>query len=194
MSDNKTKNVTVSEIKEHIDFTIQEFDAEYNGLTFLVKPILTIEEMAMMVSNVVESCFSDEGEYYPQVLEYAFRCEIIDRYTNITLPQNINEKYLLTYSGIIDVIKEKVDNVQLRDIYNAINDKIGYIKQSNVEAISKQIGEIYSIIDGLQDQFGELYQGVDGKDLMKILQSLSENGISEEKLVEAYAKIHSDES
>ena len=84
----------------------------------LVKPYIGAADFAEVVDNVVDGSFdwneeSGELEYYPYFTNFLRDMQIIEKFTNIRLPQNYTERYeairVLDHNGVIDMILAAID-------------------------------------------------------------------------------------
>lgn len=144
--------------------------------------------MSCYKSTVASACFNDEtGEYVPEVRSAITQHEIIEFYTNIELPESIEEAYDLIYhSGIIDVVMKHIDKRQIGEINSSINKKVKHIAQSNISSISAKTEDLLSAVDNLQEQFQKLFSEVNSDDMKNMMTSLAKNGLNEKNLVQAY--------
>ena len=66
---------------------------EWNGLSISVTKRLGLRQVLAFIDEVVNGCFSEEsGEYMPEVVDFAIRCNVLTRYANFTLPTDVEEK------------------------------------------------------------------------------------------------------
>lgn len=94
-----------------------------SDITLIVRTMITVKETMKLVDMVMSMCSDDTGCYY-EMADFAFRCAIITYYSNITLPDGLEQKYEIVYGT---------------DLYNTI---LQYINKDQVSAISKAI-DIY---------------------------------------------------
>lgn len=101
-------------MKEH-PVAYKEIDMD--GLKILVKPFVGVTEFAEIVSLVIDGSFEvdeDTGEetYMPFFTEFLTDMQIIEKYTNITLPQAYTKRYdvisALEANGVMGSIKEGI--------------------------------------------------------------------------------------
>ena len=142
----------------------------------------------MFVSDVAKSCFADDdGEYMPEVRDFAIKSCLIEYYTNLSLPSNTERRYELIYScNITDVIMEHIDKGQLFEIIKAIDARIEHTASANVESLNKQMNELYAAFDNLQTNLSGIFSGIGADDIKGLVSALSGGGLDEGKIVEAY--------
>lgn len=166
-----------------------EFTLDWHGLTLHIKARLSLTEMASLVRGVVTACFaSDTNEYLPEVRDFATRGAVLETYTNLTLPDNLEEWYDMVYgSDIFEVICRYIDYEQYESMLDAINKKIANIAQSNVEALNKQMEELVAGFNELEDKLSQTFSGVDNATIRNIASAVSNGSFDENKLVQAFS-------
>lgn len=161
---------------------------EWNGVEVIVKKTLSFKEVLEFVDSVVKSCFSvEDGAYIPEAKDFAVKTCILEKYANFTLPNNVEHKYELIYcTNAIDEVLHRVNYQQFNEILAAINAKITHLAQANIEAVNKQMTELYSAFDNLQKQLEAMFSGINPDDFTKLLGAFGDGTINEEKIVQAY--------
>ena len=97
---NSLKRVSAEEI---INFAKSEGSnsddmiVDWNGAEIHVKRLLDIDDMFDYINSVVESCFTDDGQFAPHLKDYAKKKIMIQTYTNIDLPSDSNKCIELIY-------------------------------------------------------------------------------------------------
>lgn len=181
--------LSFDEIKKVIPADDENYaTADWKGIKFRIKTILSLEEMMGFVHGVVTSCFAeDTGEYLPEIKEFAIRCSVLEDYGNIELPDDLNEKYALVYgTGIVDCIASSVDSTQLEDILNAIDEKVEHIAQSNIEALNKKMAEVVAKFESLEANISNVFSAVDADTVTKVASAVASGTFDEKKLVQAF--------
>lgn len=161
---------------------------QWNGIEIIVKHTLSLKEMMTFVDNVIKLCFTeDAGMYLPEVKDFAIKSCILEMYANFDLPEDAEKRYDLIYSSnIVDCIIGYVHGIQLSEIANAIDAKLNNLAQANIEAVHRQMNDLYNTFDTLQKQVTSMIAGVSSEDVAKLVGAISEGKFSEEKLVQAY--------
>jgi len=188
----KAVKAAEEEVKVESVFKVigNSFDTvEYNGSTFKVVKRISANDMMTFVQKVSESCFSDEGEYTPEVKEFSTRLATIIAYTDIDTNMSINEQYDLCYSdGLINMIHDHIDKEQFVDIIKAINDKISYESSAKIQFIYKQVNEVAEAFASVLEKFEGMYDGVNPEDLKNLVGAIGNMNIDESKIVKAFMK------
>ena len=184
----KIKKVSINAFEEAVNSQYEATQSfEWSGITIVVKRNLTLREMMSFVDSVVKNCFKEEdGAFIPEIKDFATRSCIYEYYTNITLPANIEKRYdLLYHQMLLDEIMPRIDSLQFNALIRAIEDKVAHLAQANIEAVTKQMNELYASLDNMQAQFGKMFEGIDEESISGIVNALGKGAIDEEKLAKA---------
>lgn len=159
-------------------------EVEWNGITLNIKKRLGFSEMVKVVESVADLCFID-GEYYPEIKEFARRCAIAEHYGNCRLPEDSAHKYKIVYdSDLIRTITHNVDINQLDSIDMAIEDKIEYRVSSLIDTTQAKYDEIANSISNITVQIKELFSGIDKDTLASLAQALAGDKFNPDAIVE----------
>ncbi len=154
-----------------------------------VRKSLTISQMLEFVKSVAEVCFNaDTGAYRPEVKAFAIRCAILEYYAGFELPVNVVERYDLVYHLGYEVLKKVtdcVDQMQLRAMLEAIDEKIEHQAMSNIEAVTVQMNTLIAGLSNLEGRVAGLFRGVDRDTVAQIAKALAGGSFDEDKLVKA---------
>ena len=183
------KTISYEEFKNTIT-NVDIVEVEWNGLSVTSQKRLSLPEMLSFVATVSTSCFSDKGEYRPEIKDFILNCELISRYTNIELPDDTIEKYTMAClaTDLIATIKQEIDTDQYYSICRAIDSKIHHVANANIQAITVKMNEITASFDNLEKTLSKTFSGVDSEMIKKLASSASNGRIDEEKLVKAINK------
>jgi len=171
--------------KEHFPDVVTEywFDNEV-----VIKRTLSLAEMLTFVDSVVSNCYYDVGGYMPEVKDFVIKSNILTKYANFNLPDNLEHCYALVYgTDAVDVVLKHVSQAQLQDILNAIECKIEYLCDSNISAIEQQMREVAASFGDMQKKTEEVFSNIGTEDIEKLVRAININGnVDEEKLVNAF--------
>ena len=193
MSENTKNTVSSETFKECVDkhsVPIEPVKVMWHDIEVEIKPMLSYAEVLLFIDGVVNACFlEDTNAYVPEVKDFAINTFLISYYTNIELPEEIIEKYsYVLRSDIYGLIFDVIDGVQFKQIVAAIDEKVRQLADTNIQALQKEVFELYGIIDNMSSQFESIFSGISNDDMAKMLSALADGKFSEEKLVEAYFK------
>ncbi len=193
----KNDKVSVSAFDKYVkdNCDSRPIQIEVGGLSFMVKPVLSFEDLLTFAKIVADSCFSDNGEFVPEVREFMIRRNILERYAGFTMPQNLEKQYELVTmaSEVIDEIVAHVDQRQFRALLDAIGEKIDAKQMINESAVTKQVNELYGFMANMQSQLESMFAGVDSGDMARLVSAISEGGLDQEQIVKAYFDYKKDE-
>ena len=185
----KIKRITVNAFENVMKETYTPTEVfDWNGIEVTVKKHLSLQEMLEFVDSVVKSCFANESHaYMPEVKDFAIKVCVLEKYANFTMPRNVESKYaLVSYTDAFAQVLRHIDLGQFGEINVAIENKVANLAQANIEAVNKQMNELYSAFDNLQTQLASLFEGINGEDMKAVVEALSNGALDEEKLVKAY--------
>lgn len=182
------KKVSISSvdniISERFTNTVLEhwYDVEVK-----IKRSLAFTDMLAFVDDAVQSCFQRNGAYVPEVLDFAIRSNLISKYTNVSLPDNLDHRYAILYNtDLIDFVCEHINMQQFQEIVNSINRKLSYMCETNTVAVQNRLNDLISAFEEMQEKTEAMFGSVTPDDLTRLVGAIGENGLSEEKIVEAY--------
>lgn len=160
---------------------------EWYGVDVAVKRSLGLDDILAFANDVAASCFGEDGRFIPEVMDFAIKSNILTKYANLNMPENLEHRYDLIYqTNIVDTVCEHINMAQLREVIASINRKIDYLCSVNASTVQQKLNELVAAFEGMQEQTASLFKGVSSDDIGKLIGAISSGGISEEKLVEAY--------
>lgn len=171
-------------IKENF---VNKTTAEWRGLEVTLKHNLSFTEVLEFVNDVVMSCFQEKSGFMPEVMDFAIKSNILSKYANFSLPDNLEHRYEIIYnSDAVDFVCQNINIQQLREITASIDRKISHLCNTNVMNIQKQMMELVSAFENMQQKTSDMFANFTPEDLTKIIGAIDEGGLSEEKIVRAY--------
>ena len=185
---NKIKRISINALEKCITSKPQTVNMEWNGLDITIKTRLSFEEMMSFVDGAAKSCFAtDTNVFIPEAKDFVIGCFVIDMYSNLTLPQNVNKKYeIISGCDVVDTILENVDKAQFDTIIKSINEKIHYLIETNLSQATAKINELLYSFGDIESRVGELFGKVSPEDVQALVSSISDGKIDEGKLMQAY--------
>lgn len=153
-----------------------------------IKYMIDFEDMLEFVEEVVANAFDSEGEYIPAVIDYMIKRNVIRRYSDIELPDDVNEEYSIIYqTDMFEQVSESINKSQLNEIINSIDHKIEHLRQSNIRKIEHKLNELIENFEELGDKVFGLFKDVNPEDMEKMVQMFSGDKVfDEKKIVKAY--------
>lgn len=187
-----SKDISVSKIdsiyKEGFCNTVT---AEWHGVEVSITKTISLSDMLSFVSDVVAKCFDENGDYFPELMDFAIKENILTRFANFRMPSNVDHQYNILYqTDAVDFVCMHINENQLNDIIDSIEAKLDYIKDSNIMFIRAKINKLIEAMESLQENALGLFSGITKEDINAVVGSFAEGGkFNEEKLVKAYANI-----
>ena len=164
-----------------------EATIEWHDAQLRVKYALSLTDMLAFVDDVVGSCFHDKLGYMPEVKDFAIKTNILSRYANFSLPDNLEHRYQLVYmTDAVDAVCAAIDGTQLQEIFNSINDKIRFLCDSKATMIQERINDVLNTMEKMRDNTNSIFDGITQNDLKNLMGAITSNGLDEQKLVQAY--------
>ena len=164
-----------------------EATIEWHDAQLRVKYALSLTDMLAFVDDVVGSCFHDKLGYMPEVKDFAIKTNILSRYANFSLPDNLEHRYQLVYmTDAVDAVCAAIDGTQLQEIFNSINDKIRFLCDSKATMIQERINDVLNTMEEMRDNTKSIFDGITQNDLKNLMGAITSNGLDEQKLVQAY--------
>ena len=164
-----------------------EATIEWHDAQLRVKYALSLTDMLAFVDDVVGSCFHDKLGYMPEVKDFAIKTNILSRYANFSLPDNLEHRYQLVYmTDAVDAVCAAIDGTQLQEIVNSINSKIRFLCDSKATMIQERINDVLNTMEKMRDNTKSIFDGITQDDLKNLMGAITSNGLDEQKLVQAY--------
>lgn len=183
------KRITVEDFNNAInDVYMPVTETEWNGLTLYVKKNISFKETLDFVKYVTELCFAeDTHEYLPEARDLAIKIFLIQHYTNIDLPDSLEERNKFIYeTDIVQTVLNFVNPYQFNEIIRAIDLKIDYMADANIEAINNKMDELYKSFEELSNSLETVFGGINEDSMVDLVNAIKDGRLDEGKLVEAY--------
>ena len=190
---NKEKKISIASFDKVLkEQTVPDTTEHWFGNEVVIKHTISIAQMLAFVDNVVSSCFHDEG-YMPEVKDLLIKSNLLTRYANFTLPENLEHRYTLIYNtDAVAMVSKHISSAQFDEILRAIDEKIDYICNTNIMAIEKQMQQLAASFEDVSKKTSEMFAGVNGSDVAKLIGAIDKGGVDEQKLVQAFLEQRED--
>lgn len=82
----------------------------FRGVRVSYRKIITAQEVGKVIDNIIACCYDEnKSVFLYEIFDVAFRSNIIAAYTNIELPDNIDEVINAVYiSGLYSLVMENI--------------------------------------------------------------------------------------
>lgn len=167
----------------------------WNGGTNKCRRFLTLPQEMAVVNEIVEGCLSvDDNSYRAEVYDLVLRAALVEAYTDIILPDAMDDKHILLYCSNAVSLVEEVSEAnswsegQLNRIkvssQKMLQDKLA----SGLEKAKRESEEIHDYLVKLGDSVTEMFGNIDVDGVADMLKIMSSGGVDEKSLVEEYVK------
>lgn len=184
---NSKVSINALERAANISYDISPVDIQFGDLTITVKPRLAFSEVMSLVGLISETCFFEDDDYRPEVYDLAMRRYVLETYTNLTLPSNMEHAYdLVMYGGIFEAVLENIDREQFDGILRFVDERIRYLRQMHIQAAQEKTNKLLAEVENLVNQIKSAFGDIQKDDMKNILQAIANGKLDEKKLVDAY--------
>ena len=146
------------------------------SVTIIVKRVLSFKNRIMFVSEVVDNCFDDNGEFIPAVKDIAFKVAILKYFTNITLPENPSKTYnLIIHSDIFSQIECAIDENEYYELCNEVDGAITYRKENAIASQKAELLKISNTMNAMTEHYTKLFEDVNIQEFMEKVSDFNNN-------------------
>lgn len=184
-----TKKITYEDCKKVInDISMLTAEVDWNGLELNVKKNLSFSEAANFVSYVVGLCFIEgTNEYIPEARDFAIRVCTIESYTNVELPESIEERNKVVYNtDLMQTVLKNVDAQQFNSLIQAIDIKLDYLSNANVELLNNKFEKLLDSFEKLYQSVAGVFEGITPDSLKSLVNAIKDDKFDENELIKAY--------
>lgn len=191
MAKKKIQKISVNAMDE----IMKRFDTvetiEWNGLQVVIKKNLSLEEMMNFANSVVKSCFDQaSGAYMPEVKDFAIRANVLDMYTNFTLPKDLDKQYdMVIRSGAVEMVLNYINYAQFNELVKAIDSKLQNTADANIQAFITKLDNVTTAFSDMQTEMEKMFSGVDTEDIGKLVGAIANGNNTEEGIVKSYLEL-----
>ena len=172
---------------------------EFYGAEIAVKRMIPYEDYCSAVNYIVECCYSeDDGEYMPEIREFATRVVIARYYTDLELPADAEELYAMMFkTDLMDLVYSRINESQLAELHRAVAKRCDVRNNANRAAFEKELRDALNEMEALAQGVAAVFDGLNESEMHGIVKALSSGKLDEEKLaaavVNARNMVHEDE-
>ena len=153
-----------------------------------IKQYIEMYRMRELVNNIVSLLFDENGEYCPELYDYAFWVTVSDVYADMGSDMEIDDFMKKLYmDGWMEELRNRINPLQLAAIEDAVYERIETRRNKNplepvADAITGLLNGLNDLLNGLNKDFN----AAETKGLLEAVKEIKE--INAESLVEAYIK------
>ena len=191
MAKKKTQRISINAMDEIMNRYETVETVEWNGLQVVIKKNLSLEEMMTFANSVVKSCFDQSsGAYMPEVKDFAIRANVLDMYTNFTLPKDLSKQYdMVIRSGAVEMVMNHINFTQFSELMKAIDAKLQNTADANIQAFITKLDAVTSAFTNMQEQMESMFSNFDAEEVSKFISSIANGGNPEENIVKSYLEL-----
>ena len=184
----KAKKISVNAFEKAAEAAYNKTETiTWNGLEVTVSPTLSLGNAIKLARDVVDLCFTDDGEYMPEVKDYAFRAFVLERYANFTLPKNTETQYRIIYTtDAYESVWNVLNKRQLASIEEAIDKRIAHKLAIDTSRVNQQMESLYAEFAKLESILSNTFEGIDESTMTGLIDAIQNGKLDEGKLVDAY--------
>lgn len=99
----------------------KDYRVQWRGMNLVVKKLLSMDEMAVMFSDIMNECTIGINEVAYILLDYSFRKHVILYYSNAILPDNPDDiNYIIYETDLFDTVCSHANSDQVMAIKKSI--------------------------------------------------------------------------
>lgn len=155
---------------------------------------ISLHDMLEFVENVAESCVDmDTGEYTPQVRDFAIKRELLTKYANFTMPNNIEKQYEFIYgSNVVNTVIQNINQLQFQEIVASIDQKIKFMLDCVTSISASNTIKLLDKLDSITEQNATMFDSLKGEDIASVFSNINTiANMNEENLAKAVKEIQS---
>lgn len=160
---------------------------DYYGQELIVSRLVPFEVFSGIVRKVIDACFSEgTGEYLPENKEFALRMCVVEMYTNVRMPKDVEKLYGILYgTDLYEKVLGEISGYQYEAMIDAIDAGIEARNNANRRLFEHELQEAMEQFAQIGQSVQELFSSISPESVRKMVDAIGEHGIDEEKLVQA---------
>ena len=145
------------------------------GLTFEVKPMLSLKDSIGFVSDVVDSCVDMEtGQYTPEVFDFAVRVNILSRYAGVDAPKDLNKAYKVVYeTKVVETIMSAINSEQFALLVDSAKAKMEHMASFLITSTTSKVNELVSKMDDVMKTNADVVGNINSESFKDLLASMT---------------------
>ena len=162
---------------------------KWGDIEIVVTRTLPLSKVMQIVSDTVELCFTDDGEYMPEIKDFAIRKFLLEEYGNFRLPENTSLQYELLYTtNACEVVRNEINDRQFIVVVDSIERRISHRLSVDTSRVNQQMESLYSEFAKLESLLSNVFEGIGADTMTGLINTLQNGKFDEDKLVDAVLK------
>lgn len=184
------KKISIEKMDEILgDYFPATDTVDFHGQALVVQRMIAPDRMFELVQQISDGCFAPNGTYMPEVFDLLLRAGIVDEYSNVRLPENSEHISRILYgTDLYETVIAHISSGQYNAVYDAIWERINARNNMNRALFESEIQQAVTGLQNMTEQLAQLFGDVSTDDIKTFIGALGENGIDEEKIVQAVVK------
>lgn len=92
----------------------------WHGKKINIVPLLSLKEFFNLVGEILDLCVKDD-KIAVEFVDFIFKAKTIEKYGNLVLPEDIEDKYMVIYgSDIVQIVFDAINSSQLESLKRII--------------------------------------------------------------------------
>ena len=164
---------------------IKERTVKWNDYEITIRRNLPFKDEVGFVVDVLSLVFLD-NEYNPANVDLAIFNEMMGMYTNIDLPETLDEVHkLFVLTDLEQIITANIDQMQFKYLLRIIDENIKFLNEMRMNNVRQDAEKALDAVKQLTDVIENMNEYVSSDELDSVLKTLTTGKIDEKKLVEA---------
>lgn len=175
-----SKKLTINTLMQSIP-AVKVIESKLEGECFkdvmiYVKHTLSLEEAMGFVNNIVATCIDDEeGDYSPELFEFAVQLYTLLYYANIDLTKDAKKAYRILYGTTIHAqIHKFIDKEQYIELINAAESKIEHWKSVLTASVASKVAEMMQKMDAMVAGGEQMMETIDSDSFKEAVARLTD--------------------
>lgn len=189
----KSKKVRISNnvVEKSVNAQNEATNVSWGGIDFVVKKTVPLEDEIAIIVSSVENVFLEDETYMPEAAEMTMCVLIVEKYTNVEMPEDIQKQYDLIFrTDFMNHVLENIDKSQVDRIVSAIDERVHHRRDCLVTGVEQRVQDAINSFEGSMSRLTDLFSGISHEDISMLTKSLGSLGsIDEEKLIRAYMEV-----
>ena len=94
---------------------------QWHARNLTLRQFLTLHEYISIVNDIVNDCKKPDGSIAVELIDFAFRMNVISSYAYVEMPEDIDSIYYIVYaSDLFDTIYRYANSAQIDSIKHAV--------------------------------------------------------------------------
>lgn len=164
-----------------------------DGVNIEITNSIPLKSMIEFVENVANSCVDIEtGEYTPQVKDFCIKREVLTKYANFTMPNNIEKQYEFIYrTNAFAAVIQNINQTQYREILSSIDEKIKFMLDCITSIAASNTVKVLDKLETVVEQNSAMFDSVSGDDIAGVFSNINAIAhMDEEKLAMAVKELN----